>query len=323
MKEIVFPVVKTDGGGSIDGAEVNGVAQPVEDKIIKITVDKETVDLGNVDNTSDADKPISTATQTALDSISEDVETVSGNVETLSEGLATAEQDIQELQNDVDGLETGKVNVTDIINNVTSSETAKPLSANMGKELQNQITYLKQRGRYLSVWNATTGLAKTVPVSPLPYEYKSGDFFIVGVVGTTNYKPTGTQYTGTPSAVVETDPVNVNDTYYYDGSNWTLLSSGGVPEIAWGTIVGDIEDQTDLTEAIEQAITSKGYQTSQQVETAITAKGYQTSQQVEQAITAKGYQTSQQVENAIDARVSQHQITSVVIGTDTIDITIS
>ena len=33
-----------------------------------ITIDKSTLGLGNVDNTSDADKPISTATQTALDS---------------------------------------------------------------------------------------------------------------------------------------------------------------------------------------------------------------------------------------------------------------
>lgn len=31
------------------------------------TFDKNTVGLGNVDNTSDADKPVSTATQTALD----------------------------------------------------------------------------------------------------------------------------------------------------------------------------------------------------------------------------------------------------------------
>ena len=37
------------------------------DNIINITIDKNDVGLGNVDNTSDANKPISDATQAALD----------------------------------------------------------------------------------------------------------------------------------------------------------------------------------------------------------------------------------------------------------------
>jgi len=42
-------------------------ANEESDKTINIQVSKSTVGLGNVDNTSDANKPISTATQTALD----------------------------------------------------------------------------------------------------------------------------------------------------------------------------------------------------------------------------------------------------------------
>jgi len=45
--------------------------------------------------------------------------------------------------------------------------------------LQEQIDSLSGRGRYLSVWNCTTGLAETIP-SVDPYPYKTGDYFIVG-----------------------------------------------------------------------------------------------------------------------------------------------
>lgn len=49
-----------------DGAEVNTV-DSVAGKTGAVTLEKGDVGLGNVDNTSDANKPISTATQTALD----------------------------------------------------------------------------------------------------------------------------------------------------------------------------------------------------------------------------------------------------------------
>lgn len=60
----VQEVAKT--AGKIDSITVNGTPQPIEDKTAEITIDKATVGLGNVDNTSDEDKPISNATQTAL-----------------------------------------------------------------------------------------------------------------------------------------------------------------------------------------------------------------------------------------------------------------
>lgn len=54
-------------GGKIDVIELNGVEQEIVDKKVSLDVDKQTVGLGNVDNTSDLNKPISTATQNALD----------------------------------------------------------------------------------------------------------------------------------------------------------------------------------------------------------------------------------------------------------------
>ena len=132
--------------------------------------------------------------------------------------------------------ETDAKITANVENSVTSTSTTKALSANMGKELQDQIQNLKQRGRYLSIWDCTTGLAKTEPTVN-PYEYKAGDYFIVGTVGTTNYRPSGTSYDKTvPSTTVETGSPIVNDTYYYDGTSWTLLHTEQ-SEISWDSVV--------------------------------------------------------------------------------------
>ncbi len=52
--------------GKINAITVNGIAQTVEDKTAKIIVNKSTVGLGNVNNTSDNDKPISSAQASAI-----------------------------------------------------------------------------------------------------------------------------------------------------------------------------------------------------------------------------------------------------------------
>lgn len=50
----------------LEGIQKNGATITPVNKIANITINKSDVGLGNVDNTSDANKPISTATQTAL-----------------------------------------------------------------------------------------------------------------------------------------------------------------------------------------------------------------------------------------------------------------
>lgn len=151
------------------------------------------------------------------------------------------------------GLEN-KINYSDIVNNTSSTATNKPLSANMGKDLQEQINNLKARGRFLALWNATTGLASTSP-TVLPYEYKAGDYFIVGVVassGGTNYKPNGATYSASvPSTTVETGNVLVNDTYYYDGSTWVLLHSvQPTSTVGFASITGQPSENTNLASAL-------------------------------------------------------------------------
>ena len=103
-------------------------------------------------------------------------------------------------------------------------------------------------GRYLSTWNCATGLAGTnPPVSP--YTYKTGDYFIVGTVatgGANNYRPNGSSYTtGQASSTVETNSVAINDTYFYDGTNWSLLKTGSAVTSVNGQ-TGDVTVQETL-----------------------------------------------------------------------------
>ena len=140
----------------------------------------------------------------------------------------------------------------DVINNVASTSVTKPLSANMGKSLQDQIDNLKQRGHFLSLWNCATGLAQSNPPQS-PYVYQAGDFFIIGTVaagGSTNYKPDGSSYTtGVASTTVETEAVDENDVYWYDGTNW-LLQINTQKEVTFGSIAGDPYDNSNLSGAL-------------------------------------------------------------------------
>ena len=145
---------------------------------------------------------------------------------------------------------SGKVNITDIINDTLHTDTDKPLSANIGKELQDEINNLSARGRFLALWNSATGLAISNPQHS-PYIYKTGDYFVIGAVdSTTNYKPTGSSYTtGVASTVVETQSVAIDDVYYYDGANWRLQVNTQ-KEVTFSSISGQPTDNVNLAAAL-------------------------------------------------------------------------
>jgi hypothetical protein len=95
-----LPYQESGGGGAVDS--VNG-------KVGVVVLDKSDIGLGNVDNTSDADKPISNATQTALDDKASDADLTA-----LGGRVTTNEGDIQTLQNN-------QVNPNNFVNKVTST----------------------------------------------------------------------------------------------------------------------------------------------------------------------------------------------------------
>lgn len=127
------------------------------------SVTKTQVGLENVDNTSDIDKPVSTAQQNALDSAlsTHNTSEIShSDIRLLISGLTTrlnalADSDdttldqlseivayIKNNKSLIDGITTSKVNVSDIIDDLTSSVTDKPISAKQGMILKGLITDL-------------------------------------------------------------------------------------------------------------------------------------------------------------------------------------
>lgn len=153
-------------------------------------------------------------------------------------------------------IDSTAADIPGVINNLTSTSTTDALSAKQGKELSDSIVNISSRGRYLSGWNATTGLPDTEPSSALPYTYHTGDYYIVSHVGTTNYKPTGTSYTGTASTTAETGTVGLNDTYLYDGSVWSLIHTD-IPEIAIDASLSSTSRNPVENRAVYSALSGK------------------------------------------------------------------
>ena len=100
-----------------------------------------------------------------------------------------------------------------VINSLDSTSTTDALSANMGRDLQDQINALSWIGNFLSTWDCTTWLPGTNPQED-PYTYKVWDYYVVSEVWATNYKPHWATYTQwVPSTAIETDNVWINDKY--------------------------------------------------------------------------------------------------------------
>lgn len=144
---------------------------------------------------------------------------------------------------------TANITVPNVINNVQSTSTSDALSANQGKLLQDQINDLKAMGRFLSLWDCETGMPISFPLAT-PYNYQTWDYFLVeNVDTTTNYRPSGVQYTGTASTTVETDEVEVWDLYIYDWAVWLLQINHG-KSVSFANLAGQPSDNAALASAL-------------------------------------------------------------------------
>lgn len=119
-KVLVDGILKGDGQGAISAAET----QEVE----LVTLTKADVGLGNVDNTSDANKPISTATQTALNGKQA---TITGGASTITSSNLTANHALVSNAN-------GKVAVSE----VTSTELSylDGVTSNIQTQLDSKLS---------------------------------------------------------------------------------------------------------------------------------------------------------------------------------------
>lgn len=99
----------SSGGDGVQTVTGNGVDNTDPLNPVLSFPDPSDIGLGNVDNTSDADKPISNATQTALNDKANDAD-----LDSLEGRVTTNEDDIETLQNN-------QVNPNNFVNKVTST----------------------------------------------------------------------------------------------------------------------------------------------------------------------------------------------------------
>lgn len=182
------------------------------------------------------DIPVSSTDNTTIKDYVDNLDiTITGAASTIKDNDLTANRAV--ISNS-----SGKIAVS----SVTSTELG--YLSGVTSAIQTQLNALDGRGRFLSQWNASTGLPTTNP-GTLPYTYKTGDYYIVSAVGTTNYKPSGSSYTGTASTTTESGTVAVNDTYYFDGTNW-ILQKNTTAEVTFASITGQPTDNTNLATAL-------------------------------------------------------------------------
>jgi len=118
---------------------------------------------------------------------------------------------------------------------LSSISTIDALSARQWKVLYDYIQDVSHIWHFLALWDASTWLPVTNP-EVSPYIYNTWDFYTVSNVAPswgTNYKPDGTQYViWQASTTVDTDDVEVNDFYFYDGSTWRHMKNSWAGSIA-------------------------------------------------------------------------------------------
>lgn len=171
--------------------------------------------------------------------------------ETIEDNVVALQQEDTELQNQINAHSQTLTDYdTRIINNANAITQEISDRQTADDELQDQIDNLAARGRFLALWNATTGLPESNP-GESPYVYKTGDYYIVGTVGETNYKPSGTQFVvGQPSTEIETEELTTDDVYYYDGAVWRLQVNHG-KTVSFANLAGQPEDNTALKQALD------------------------------------------------------------------------
>ena len=146
-----------------------------------------------------------------------------------------------------------------VVNSLDSTSSTDALSANMGRQLQDQINSLSWTWKFLSTWNAVTWLPGTNPQED-PYTYKVGDYYVVSTTGSTNYRPHWGTYTQwVPSTTVETENVWTNDKYYFDWADWVRIPDTAIQ------IWIDSALSTTSTNAVENRAIANAINTKQNI----------------------------------------------------------
>lgn len=200
--------------GKINAITVNGTAQTVEDKTAKIIVNKSTVGLGNVNNTSDNDKPVSSAQASAIADAKQAGITAQAN---LDAHISNKENPHEVTKAQV-GL--GNVNNTSDANKPISIATQTALNGKLDKTAVVDVTAEALKGQAAdakSVYDALQALPTGTDISLGLTGASVGDIIKVKAVDDSG-KPTAweaaTAKLANPNALTFTGAV----TGSYDGS---------------------------------------------------------------------------------------------------------
>ena len=195
-----------------------------------------------------------------------------------------------------------------VVNSLDSISTTDALSANMGRQLQDQINSLSWTWKFLSTWDCTTWLPGTNPQED-PYTYKVWDYYVVSAVGSTNYKPHWGTYTQwVASTTVELENVWINDKYYFDGADWVRIPDTSI-QISIDTTLDTTSTNAVENRAIATAINWKQNIISDLATIRSWAAAWATALQpnanISQLTNNVGYQTAWDVNAAIQSAIWQ------------------
>lgn len=233
--------------GKINAITVNGTAQTVEDKTAKIIVNKSTVGLGNVNNTSDNDKPVSSAQASAIADAKQAGTTAQAN---LDAHISNKENPHEVTKAQV-GL--GDVDNTSDVNKPISTATQTALNGKLDKTAVVDVTVEALKGQAAdakSVYDTIQALPTGTDISLGVTGASVGDIIKVKAVDDSG-KPTAweavTAKLANPNALTFTGAV----TGSYDGSeplSVEIPSGGGsignditITTLASGTIPSGTE----------------------------------------------------------------------------------
>ena len=221
-----------ESAGKINAITVNGTVQTVEDKTAKIIVNKSTVGLGNVDNTSDKDKPISTAQATAIADAKK--------AGTDAQANLTAHINDKENPHEVTKAQVGlgDVDNTSDVNKPISTATQTALNGKLDKTAVVDVTVEATKGQAAdakSVYDAIQALPTGTDISLGVTGAAVGDIIKVKAVDASG-KPTSWEAAeaklANPNALTFTGAV----TGSYDGSaplSVEIPSGGGGGDSGW------------------------------------------------------------------------------------------
>ena len=176
----------------------------IDDIEIQTNVVKQS-DIADNLNTDDATKVLSASQGVVLKGLIDNINTLLQSDDTTLDEIQEIVDYIKNNKSLIDGITTSKVSVSDIINNLTTTATNKPLSANQGKVLKDLIDGLQTSVSAINEYK--------------PYEVQLSDITITG---------TSSPYPVTLSSALETAVLSGKRALFVNGTIMNTLTQGSV-----------------------------------------------------------------------------------------------